>query len=103
MGRLLIRRSGVVLPAQAHARPDREPKLGGFRRPLYLLEVAGDSMIDDGILDGSYGGCTPQCKLGPHCGDGIVNGPEECDHGVDNGKNGVCSATCKRLCICPTP
>jgi cysteine-rich repeat protein len=50
---------------------------------------------DDGILDGSYGGCTPQCKLGPHCGDGILNGLEQCDHGADNGIDGKCSATCK--------
>jgi len=28
--------------------------LSAARRPLYLLEVAGDSMIDDGIFDGDY-------------------------------------------------
>jgi large repetitive protein len=45
---------------------------------------------------------TPACILNPYpyCGDGIVNGPEECDHGADNGKDGVCRADC-RLCICP--
>jgi len=28
--------------------------LSSVRRPLYLLEVTGDSMIDDGIMDGDY-------------------------------------------------
>jgi cysteine-rich repeat protein len=60
-----------------------------------------DEECDDGILDGSYGGCTAQCKLGPHCGDGIVNGSEECDHGTDNGKDGLCSATCKAIIYAP--
>ena len=31
--------------------------------------------------DDTYGGCTTPCKYGPYCGDGIVNGPEECDLG----------------------
>ena len=35
--------------------------------------------------DGVYGGCTTQCKFGPFCGDNIVNGPEKCDLGRNNG------------------
>lgn len=35
--------------------------------------------------DNTYGGCTNTCQLGPHCDDGILNGPEECDLGEDNG------------------
>jgi hypothetical protein len=35
--------------------------------------------------DTTYGGCTTQCKSGPYCGDGKVNGPEQCDRGKDNG------------------
>lgn len=29
--------------------------------------------------DGSYGGCTADCRFADFCGDGIVNGPEACD------------------------
>jgi hypothetical protein len=31
-----------------------------------------------------------------------VNGPEECDHGPDNGNDGVCTVGCKQ-CICLHP
>jgi len=33
--------------------------------------------------DGSYGGCTSQCRYGPYCGDGVVDAAtgEECDLG----------------------
>jgi hypothetical protein len=61
----------------------------------------GPEECDDGILDGTYGGCTPQCKLGPHCGDSMVNGPEECDHGDSNGKDGSCTAACKTIIYLP--
>jgi cysteine-rich repeat protein len=61
----------------------------------------GPETCDDGILDGSYGGCTPQCKLAPHCGDGIVNGTEECDHGANNGQDGVCTSSCKTIIYLP--
>jgi hypothetical protein len=43
-----------------------------------------------------------QCKLGPHCGDGIVNGPsgtEDCDDGVD--KNGTAASACLKTCKKP--
>jgi fibro-slime domain-containing protein len=38
--------------------------------------------------DTAYGGCTTNCKYGPACGDGIVNGTEECDDGVNTAKYG---------------
>jgi fibro-slime domain-containing protein len=52
--------------------------------------------------DGSYGGCTAQCKYGPYCGDGVLdkaNG-EECDDGSRNnnvtyGNMGGCAPGCK--------
>lgn len=37
---------------------------------------------DDGKLLGGYDGCEPQCKRGPHCGDGVIDvGHEVCDGG----------------------
>jgi hypothetical protein len=57
---------------------------------------------DDGVLDGSYGGCTPQCKQAPHCGDGIVQTDhEECDHGADNNLDGLCTSGCKSIIYLP--
>ncbi len=51
--------------------------------------------------DQLYGGCKTNCKLAPHCGDGYISGPEECDLAADNGTgehtlDGVpCSGTCR--------
>ncbi len=46
--------------------------------------VAGDETCDDGVNDGSYGSCNPDCTPGPHCGDHTVQAPdEECDDGVN--------------------
>jgi cysteine-rich repeat protein len=56
----------------------------------------GPEECDDGVNDNSYGGCSPQCKLAPHCGDGHVDtGYEACDDGVNNGPTDGCSTTCK--------
>jgi len=46
-------------------------------------EVDADEICDDGLNDGSYGGCMPSChEPAPTCGDGVVNGaPETCDDG----------------------
>ncbi len=43
--------------------------------------VEGDEICDQGEdnQEGLYGGCTPDCVLGPHCGDGLINGGEACD------------------------
>ena len=55
--------------------------------------------------DSTYGGCTPQCKWGPFCGDAVVqNPPEECDLGKKNGdtslKGDGCTFACKRPHFC---
>jgi fibro-slime domain-containing protein len=42
--------------------------------------------------------CTTQCKLGPYCGDGAVNGKESCDRGALNGEEygaNSCGLDCK--------
>ena len=54
--------------------------------------------------DGDYGGCSTHCRyLG--CGDGIVNGPEECDLGFARntavyGDSAGCRASCTRSHYC---
>ncbi|WP_255215816.1 fibrinogen-like YCDxxxxGGGW domain-containing protein [Pseudenhygromyxa sp. WMMC2535] len=54
----------------------------------------GDEACDDGVNDGSYGGCAEDCmSLGPHCGDAEVNGPETCDDANEDSADG-CLSTC---------
>jgi hypothetical protein len=53
---------------------------------------------DDGVNDGSYGKCAPNCEYAPRCGDGKVDLPyEECDEGELNGEPGImCDVGCKK-------
>jgi fibro-slime domain-containing protein len=43
---------------------------------------------------GAYGGCRSDCTLGPRCGDGFVNGSEQCDDGRNDGTYGTCNSDC---------
>jgi|GEM_PF-2898815 len=58
-------------------------------------------VCDDGINDGSYGGCLQGCGgLGPRCGDGLRQvAHEACDDGELNGTPNHCNSTCTG----PTP
>jgi cysteine-rich repeat protein len=57
--------------------------------------VDGDEACDDGLNDGSYGGCAPDCAgLAPHCGDGVAQAEEVCDDG-----NAVDADGCNIDCI----
>jgi cysteine-rich repeat protein len=61
------------------------------------VDGAFGEQCDDGVLDGSYGGCTKTCKLGPRCGDGVVQADkgETCDDGNTTNGDG-CSSACKK-------
>lgn len=65
------------------------------------IAICGDSQVqtgveqcDDGNKNGQYWKCKSDCSgLGPYCGDGMINGPEECDDGNYlnwDGCNGDC-------------
>jgi fibro-slime domain-containing protein len=63
--------------------------LSGFEStPSDCSAICGDGILsfgeecDDGTNDGGYGECDVGCKLGPFCGDGVVQAPQEhCDYG----------------------
>ncbi len=60
-----------------------------------------DEVCDDGVNDGTYGHCTPDCKPGPFCGDGVLQADhEECDDGVNLSPYGGCAPGCKNGAFC---
>ncbi|MBN2577341.1 MAG: hypothetical protein JXP73_22450, partial [Deltaproteobacteria bacterium] len=81
----------------------------GCHKPHYcgdgFLDTLFGEQCDDGPAnsDTAYGGCTTSCKFGPTCGDGIVNGAEECDDGVNTAKYGDiagCGPGCQKPPYC---
>jgi fibro-slime domain-containing protein len=65
----------------------------------------GDAIVgigeecDDGVNDGGYGQCGPECKLSEYCGDGVVQTSEgeDCDDGTNIGS--PCPSGCRELII----
>ncbi|UJR84472.1 DUF4215 domain-containing protein [Sandaracinus amylolyticus] len=66
--------------------------------------ICGDGIVtrfeacDDGVNDGSYGGCAPGCMaLGPRCGDGVTQSEEgeQCDDPPNVGGYDGCSPACQ--------
>jgi fibro-slime domain-containing protein len=57
--------------------------------------VFGES-CDDGVNDGSYGGCSADCQVMPKCGDANVDTAygEQCDDGLNDGTYGTCDVGC---------
>lgn len=76
--------------------------LTGFSpAPSDCRPICGDGIIglgeecDDGINEGGYGKCGPDCTLSEFCGDGIVQFGEDCDDGVNIGD--PCPSGCRKL------
>jgi len=60
-----------------------------------------DEACDDGVNDGSYGSCNPDCTKGPGCGDSIVQMPqEECDDGINLDPYEGCAPGCVEGAFC---
>ncbi len=62
--------------------------------------VDSDEVCDDGINDGSYGGCAGDCQsVGPYCGDAVVDDGEGevCDDGINDGAYNGCANNCLAL------
>ena len=72
--------------------------------------VCGDGHVQEGVevcdegIDNSdflYGGCGTQCVRTKYCGDGEINGPEECDQADQNGtgeKDSADTVACTASC-----
>jgi fibro-slime domain-containing protein len=82
--------------------------LSGFNTSRSICRPeCGDGIVgigeecDDGLNEGGYGKCGPNCKWGPRCGDGVLqkeNG-EACDDGIENGQPGKCPRSCRDIII----
>lgn len=62
-----------------------------------MLDEANGEVCDNGINDGSYETCDPDCSLAPYCGDGEADAPyEHCDLGTagNTGDYNTCNVDC---------
>jgi len=79
--------------------------LSGFNlAPSTCTAKCGDQVVSTGEAcdngpansDTAYNGCTTQCIPGPHCGDAVVQMPDEaCDDGMNTGDYGGCGPNCQ--------
>ena len=63
-----------------------------------MTHGAGAAYVRRGRRNATYG-----CTVGPFCGDGNVNGPEECDDGVNQttyGQTKGCGPGCRTVPYC---
>lgn len=68
------------------------------KKPNFCGDAIVDSLFgeacDDGKNAGGYGECAAECRLGEFCGDGVKNGPEQCDDHNKIGSDG-CTSGCR--------
>jgi cysteine-rich repeat protein len=72
--------------------------------PGYLLFFSIEAVCGNGVVEGDEecdGGdlCTELCERVPVCGDGFIDGPEQCDDGNTANGDG-CDAACQREQVC---
>ena len=72
-----------------------------------IVQTQFDEECDDGSdnltttdPEAGYNGCLANCKRGNYCGDGIQNGTEACDDGVNDGTYGTCGLECTPAPTC---
>ncbi|MBY0538361.1 DUF4215 domain-containing protein [Patescibacteria group bacterium] len=94
----------IIFGSEVHAQIETV----GVATTTITLSICGNSLVDSsedcdvpgetGVYSTTIVGrqCTPTCKFGPYCGDGILQTQftEECDDG-NNTSLDFCSATCK--------
>ena len=66
-------------------------------------EICDYGAANEKPSNASYGGCLTNCRLGPYCGDGYLQEPDEqCDSGPNNGQPGYdCNEACIREVFVP--
>lgn len=72
----------------------------GYSDPTpYTLQITYDALCGNGVVEGTEQcdggvGCTAACKVDSTCGDLVVEGTEQCDDGNTNGGDG-CDTSCQ--------
>ena len=77
--------------------PEKGTTMSTSVRDVASPRLAGEA-CDDGANDRGYGECSPGCKLGEYCGDGIIQENEDCADG--NSLDGDdCGSSCRDIII----
>jgi cysteine-rich repeat protein len=70
----------------------------GYRAEISLTAECGDGVVEGAEECDGAPNCTSGCNRMPVCGDGFIDAPETCDDGNTTAGDG-CGATCKRESI----